>query len=146
MGGRDYTRFTLHAIQSRIGVVLQTPHLFSGTIRENIRYGRLDATDEEVEQAARLAGAHEFIDTLRGYDEEVGEGGNLLSVGRNSSSAWRAVHPGRARDLHHGRSDQLGRHPDRSADPEGHGDLMKGRTSFVIAHRLSTIKRATASW
>ena len=55
IGGDDYTKLTLHAIQSRIGIVLQTPHLFSGTIRENIRYGRLDATDEEVE-AGRPAG------------------------------------------------------------------------------------------
>ena len=66
-----------------IGVVLQTPHLFSGTIRENVRYGRLDAKDDEVEQAARLAGAHDFIATLeKGYDSPVGEGGNLLSVGQ----------------------------------------------------------------
>ncbi|HSJ56086.1 MAG TPA: ABC transporter transmembrane domain-containing protein, partial [Anaerolineae bacterium] len=83
IGGRDYRELSLHAIQSRIGVVLQTPHLFSGTIRENIRYGWLDATDEQVEEAARLAGAHEFIRTMeKGYDEEVGEGGNLLSVGQ----------------------------------------------------------------
>ena len=69
IGGQDYTRLSLHAIQSRVGVVLQTPHLFSGTIRENIRYGRLDATDEEIEEAARLAGAHDFIVTLeKGYD------------------------------------------------------------------------------
>jgi ABC-type bacteriocin/lantibiotic exporters, contain an N-terminal double-glycine peptidase domain len=81
--GRDYRKLSTHAIQSRIGVVLQTPHLFSGTIRENIRYGRLDATDEEVEQAAQLAGAHEFVTALeKGYAEEVGEGGNRLSVGQ----------------------------------------------------------------
>ena len=64
-------------------MVLQTPHLFAGTVRENIRYGRLDATKEEIEAAARLAGAETFIQTLnRGYDEDVGEGGNLLSVGQ----------------------------------------------------------------
>ncbi len=81
--GKDYTNFSLHSIQSRIGMVLQTPHLFSGTIRENLRFGRLDATDEEIEQAANLAGAHEFITKLeKGYDEPVGEGGNLLSVGQ----------------------------------------------------------------
>ncbi len=83
IGGRDYTTLTLHAIQSRIGVVLQTPHLFSGSIRENIRYGRLDATDAEIEDAARIAGAHDFIVTLEGgYAAEVGEGGNRLSVGQ----------------------------------------------------------------
>src|SRR6185503_2042608 len=81
--GRDYTSLTMHAIQSRIGIVLQTPHLFSGTVRENIRYGRLDATDAEIEDAAKLAGAHDFITTLgKSYEEEVGEGGNLLSVGQ----------------------------------------------------------------
>ena len=83
ISGRDYTDFSQHAIQSRIGIVLQTPHLFSGTIRENLRYGRLDATDDEIEDAAKLAGAHDFIVTLeKGYDEEVGEGGVLLSVGQ----------------------------------------------------------------
>ncbi len=83
IGGVDYREFTQHAIQSRIGMVLQTPHLFSGTILENIRYGRLDADDEEVEAAAALVGAHEFIMALeKGYDEEVGEGGSLLSVGQ----------------------------------------------------------------
>ena len=83
IGQRDYRDLSLHAIQSRIGIVLQAPHLFSGTIAENIRYGQLDATDEEIENAARLAGAHSFIRTLKsGYDEEVGEGGDLLSVGQ----------------------------------------------------------------
>jgi len=83
IGGRDYRELSLHAIQSRIGVVLQTPHLFSGSIRENIRYGKLGASDDEIEDAARLAGAHSFIRTLeKGYDEEVGEGGDLLSVGQ----------------------------------------------------------------
>jgi ATP-binding cassette subfamily B protein len=69
IGGQDYTELSLHAIQSRIGVVLQTPHLFSGTVRENIRYGWPDATDEEIEQAARLAGARAFINMLEdGYN------------------------------------------------------------------------------
>jgi ATP-binding cassette subfamily B protein len=83
IGGKDYTQFSLHAIQSRIGIVLQTPHLFSGTIHENIRYGRLDSTDLEIEQAARLVGAHDFIIKFeKKYEEQVGEGGNLLSVGQ----------------------------------------------------------------
>ena len=83
IGGRDYTELSLLAIQSRIGVVLQTPHLFSGSIRENIRYGKLDATDDDIEAAAKSAGAHDFIVTLeKGYDEPVGEGGNLLSTGQ----------------------------------------------------------------
>ncbi len=97
IGGRDFTSLTLHAIQSRIGIVLQTPHLFSGTVRENLRYGRLKATDAEIEEASHLAGASEFISKLpKKYDEPVGEGGNLLSVGQKQLiSLARAVlaHP-----------------------------------------------------
>ena len=81
--GRDYTIYTLESIHSRIGIVLKSPHLFSGTVRENIRYGRLAATDEDVEEAARIAGPHDFITAMaNGYDENVGEGGNMLSVGQ----------------------------------------------------------------
>ena len=83
IAGHDYLEYSLQDIQSRIGVVLQIPHLFSGSIRDNIRYGRLDATDEEIEHAAQLAGAHDFITKFeKGYDSDVGEGGNLLSVGQ----------------------------------------------------------------
>lgn len=143
IGGRDYTELSLHAIQSRIGVVLQTPHLFSGTIRENIRYGRLDATDEEVEQAARLAGAHEFIMKLeKGYDEEVGEGGNLLSVGQKQLvSLARAILAQPEIFI----MDEATSSVDTLTEmliQKGMEQLMRGRTSFIIAHRLSTIKRA----
>src|SRR4026207_2362533 len=83
INGRDYMDYTLASIHSRIGIVLQTPHLFSGSVRDNIRYGRLTATDTEVLDAAKIAGAHDFIVTLeKGYDQNVGEGGNLLSVGQ----------------------------------------------------------------
>ncbi|MCK9506235.1 MAG: ABC transporter transmembrane domain-containing protein, partial [Porticoccaceae bacterium] len=79
----DYLDMKLEDIQSRIGMVLQTPHLFSGSISENIRYGRLNATDEDIEAAAKMAGAHDFIMTFeKGYQQDVGEGGNLLSVGQ----------------------------------------------------------------
>ncbi|NLG73550.1 MAG: ABC transporter ATP-binding protein [Chloroflexi bacterium] len=143
IGGRDYREYSLQAIQSRIGVVLQTPHLFSGTIKENIRYGRLDATDAEIEEAARVAGAHDFIMTLpKGYDEEVGEGGNLLSTGQKQLiSLARAV---LARpeifvmDEATSSVDTL----TEALIQKGMDNLMQGRTSFVIAHRLSTIKRA----
>ncbi|MCX7682894.1 MAG: ABC transporter ATP-binding protein/permease, partial [Anaerolineae bacterium] len=143
IGGRDYTELSLHAIQSRIGVVLQTPHLFSGTIRENIRYGRLDATDEEVEQAARLAGAHEFIMKMeKGYDEEVGEGGNLLSVGQKQLvSLARAILAQPEIFI----MDEATSSVDTLTEmliQQGMEQLMRGRTSFIIAHRLSTIKRA----
>jgi ATP-binding cassette, subfamily B, bacterial len=144
IGERDYRELSLHAIQSRIGVVLQTPHLFSGNIRENIRYGRLDATDEQVEEAARLAGAHDFIRTLaEGYDEEVGEGGDLLSVGQKQLiSLARAILAQPEIFV----MDEATSSVDTLTEDliqRGMETLMQGRTSFIIAHRLSTIKRAS---
>ncbi len=144
IGGVDYTKFTQHAIQSRVGIVLQTPHLFSGSIRENIRYGRLDASDEEVEQAARLAGAHEFITRFeKGYQAEVGEGGNLLSTGQKQLiSLARAVLAQPEIFI----MDEATSSVDTLTEAliqKGMEHLMSGRrTSFVIAHRLSTIRRA----
>ncbi len=143
IGGRDYTELSLHAIQSRIGVVLQTPHLFSGSICENIRYGRLDAADEDIEAAAKLAGAHDFIITLeKGYAEPVGEGGNLLSVGQKQLiSLARAVLAKPEIFI----MDEATSSVDTLTEAliqRGMEQLMQGRTSFIIAHRLSTIKRA----
>ncbi len=143
IGGRDYTELTQQGIQSRVGIVLQTPHLFSGTIRDNIRYGRLKATDEEVIAAAKLAHAHEFISALeKGYDEEVGEGGVLLSVGQKQLiSLARAV----LADPDVLIMDEATSSVDTLTEAhiqQGMEAVMAGRTSFVIAHRLSTIKRA----
>lgn len=141
--GHDYTALTQHTIQSKIGVVLQTPHLFSGTIRENIRYGRLNASDDEVEDAAKLAGAHSFIAALEnGYDEQVGEGGVLLSTGQKQLlSLARAVLA--KPDIFI--MDEATASVDTLTEAmiqHGMDTLMKECTSFVIAHRLSTIRNA----
>lgn len=143
INGRDYTEFTLHGIQSRVGIVLQTPHLFSGTIRENIRYGCLDASDEDVENASRLSGAHDFIQNFeKKYDQDVGEGGNLLSVGQKQLvSIARAILAEPDMFI----MDEATSSVDTLTEAliqRGMENLMEGRTSFIIAHRLSTIKRA----
>jgi ATP-binding cassette subfamily B protein len=143
INGHDYTDYTLHSIQNKIGCVLQTPHLFSGSVQENIRYGRLEASDADVEEAAILSGAHDFILKLpNGYDENVGEGGNLLSVGQKQLiSLARAVLSKPELFI----MDEATSSVDtltESLIQKGMENLMKGRTCFVVAHRLSTIKRA----
>ncbi len=143
IGGHDYLDLSLHAIHSRLGIVLQTPHLFSGTILDNIRYGRLAASQAEVEQAARIAGAHDFVEQMdEGYGTEVGEGGVLLSVGQKQLiSLARAV----LADPEIFIMDEATSSVDTMTEvliQRGIEAMMEGRTSFIIAHRLSTIKRA----
>jgi ATP-binding cassette subfamily B protein len=143
IGDKDYRDYSLNAIQSRIGIVLQTPHLFSGTIRENIRYGKLDASDEDVERASRIAGSDSFISQMdKAYDEQVGEGGVLLSVGQKQLlSLARAV----LADPEIFVMDEATSSVDTLTEAliqKGMEQMMVGRTSFVIAHRLSTIRSA----
>ena len=141
--GKDYTTLPMQWLYSHLGYVLQTPHLFSGTIADNIRYGRLEATPEEVENAARMVSAHDFIiKTENGYDTPVGEGGNRLSTGEKQliSFARAILADPRIFVLDEATS---------SVDTETEQliqhaivQVLKGRTSFVIAHRLSTIRNA----
>ncbi len=141
--GVEYRQMTQHAIHARIGMVLQTPHLFSGSVLENLRYGRLSATDEAVVEAAKMAGAHTFIiDLDEGYETEVGEGGVLLSTGQKQLiSLARAI----LADPDIFIMDEATSSVDTLTEEliqQGMDRLMEGRTSFVIAHRLSTIKNA----
>jgi ATP-binding cassette, subfamily B, bacterial len=143
INGHDYTDYTMQSIHNRVGIVLQTPHLFSGTIRENIRYGRLDASDADIEEAAQVAGAHDFISSFeKSYEQNVGEGGNLLSVGQKQLiSLARAVLSRPELFI----MDEATSSVDtltESLIQKGMEALMAGRTSFIIAHRLSTIRRA----
>jgi len=135
--GTDYTEKTTVSLRNKLGVVLQTPHLFSGTIRENIKYGRDDADEKEVVNSLLLIGGDEFINRL---DEEVGEGGEKLSLGEKQLISFaRAI----LADPRIFIMDEATSSIDTLAEAKiqnGIHELIKGRTSIIIAHRLSTIK------
>ena len=138
--GVDYKKRSINWLHEKLGYVLQTPHLFTGTIKDNIRYSKLDATDEEIIQAAKAVSAHEFISKLdKGYDTEVGDGGSKLSLGqRQLISFARAV----LIDPKILVLDEATSSIDTQTEvmiQEAMDKMMEGRTTFIVAHRLSTI-------
>lgn len=141
--GTDYRERSQLWLHSAIGYVLQSPHLFSGTVRENIRYGRLDASDEEVEAAARAVSADSVAAKLeKGWDTDVGEGGDKLSTGEKQliSFARAVLADPRIFVLDEATSSIDTQTEQLIQDAIDH--LLRERTSFLIAHRLSTIRKA----
>ena len=143
INGIDYRCYSQHWLQSRLGVVLQDNHIFSGTIMSNIRYGQMHATDSQIIEASKLAGAHDFILTFdNGYNTQAGEGGNRLSAGQKQLvSLARAI----VADPQILIMDEATSSVDIETEQQiqqGMASLLKGRIGFVIAHRLSTIRQA----
>ena len=141
--GIDYRERSQLWLHSNIGYVLQNPHLFSGSIRENIQYGNLDATEEEIIRAAEVVFVDKIAEKLKeGYDSQVGEGGDRLSTGEKQLiSMARAI----LADPSIFVLDEATSSIDTSTEiiiQKGINYLLKNRTSFIIAHRLSTIKKA----
>lgn len=141
--GKDYRERSQLWLHSNIGYVLQNPHLFSGTVMENIRYGRLDATEEEVKAAAKAVHADEVARKLEnGYDSDVGEGGDRLSTGEKQLLSFaRAVLADPAIFVLDEATSSIDTKTEQLIQ-QATDKLLKGRTSFLIAHRLSTIRNA----
>ena len=140
--GRDARERSVQWLHSNIGYVLQVPHLFSGTVRENLLYGKPDATQEEMEEAVKSVNAERVIERLGGYDAQIGEGGNTLSTGENQLLSFaRAILADPAIFI----LDEATSSVDTITEnliQQAIEKLMQGRTNFVIAHRLSTIRNA----
>lgn len=141
--GKDYRERSLLWLQSSIGYVLQSPHLFRGTIKDNIKYGKLDATNEEIERAAKLVNAHQFIiENEKGYDLEVGEGGGSLSTGQKQLISFaRAIVGNPAIFVLDEATSSIDTENERIIQ-NAIEKILSDRTSFVVAHRLSTIVSA----
>lgn len=141
--GHDVRDVTHESLASHMGVVLQDPFLFSGTVADNIRYGRPEATDDEIEEASRTVGAHEFIMRLEhGYDTFLHERGMNLSVGQRQLLSFARAIIARPRILI---LDEATANVDTQTEviiQRALKTLLAGRTSFVIAHRLSTVRNA----
>ena len=143
IGGHDIRDFARDDLRSMFGMVLQDTWLFNGSIRDNIRYGKLDATDEEVEAAAKAAYVHHFIQTLpEGFDTEINEDASNISQGqRQLLTIARAILADRRMLILDEATSSVDTRTEERIQ-KAMDNLMAGRTSFVIAHRLSTIKNA----
>lgn len=141
--GNDYVKMPMLWLRSNLGYVLQTPHLFSGTIRENILYGKLDATEEEIIRASKLVNLHDIVQKMeKGYDTPVGEGGSLLSTGEKQLVSFaRAIISDPAIFVLDEATSSIDTETERLIQ-DAIANILKGRTSFIIAHRLSTIRAA----
>ncbi|MDX1357563.1 MAG: ABC transporter ATP-binding protein [Clostridia bacterium] len=141
--GNDYRDIPLMHIHGNLGYMLQTPHLFSGTIRDNIKYGNLDATDEQIEEVAKLVKAHDFITGFeKGYEHEVSQGGGGLSTGQKQLICIaRAIIANPSIFILDEATSSVDTHTEKIIQ-EAIATVIAGRTSFVIAHRLSTIRQA----
>lgn len=141
--GKDYRERSQLWLHSQIGYVLQNPHLFSGTLYENIRYGRLDATDEEIREAARKVSADVVAGKLeKGYESDVGESGGMLSTGEKQLISFaRAILANPSIFVLDEATSSIDTQTEQLIQ-EATNNLLKGHTSFVIAHRLSTIRQA----
>ena len=141
--GHDLMAVTINSLRRQMGVMTQENYLFSGTIRENIKYGKLDATDEEMIEAAKAVHAHDFIVKLeKGYDTEISERGSSLSIGQRQLLAFaRTMVSNPALRVLDEATSSIDTHTEILVQ-QGIESLLKNRTSFVIAHRLSTIKNA----
>ena len=141
--GMDLQSVTLESLRKQMGIMLQDTFIFSGTIMENIKYSRQDATDEEAVEAAKAVRAHEFISGLKdGYNTEVNERGSRLSVGQRQLLSFARALLADPRILLLDEATSSIDTKTELALQEGLERLLKGRTSFIIAHRLSTIKNA----
>ena len=140
--GRDARERSVQWLHSNIGYVLQVPHLFSGTVRENLLYGKPDATQEEMEEAVKSVNAERVIERLGGYDAQIGEGGNTLSTGEKQLLSFaRAILADPAIFILDEATSSVYTITENLI-PQAIEKLMQGRTNFVIAHRLSTIRNA----
>ena len=143
--GIDIRKIKKDSLRRSLSMVLQDTHLFTGTVRENIRYGKLDATDQEVEDAAKLASAHSFISRLpHGYDTVIeGDGANLSQGQRQLLNIARAAVADAPILILDEATSSVDTRTERHIE-HGLDRLMQGRTTFVIAHRLSTVRNSNA--